>query len=192
MLNNTSTKYEQPNDINIILKNHQLAMLYKCMEIEKKSNICIMRDKPGAGKTYVILSFINELKKRNKLLKNGLNETNETNIIIVPQNIYFQWIISIESFSENLNYGKYVEYDNILNLYNNTTDLYGKDVILTISSYYYVIASTLKSLNLKVNRVFIDEIDSISTFINMEINADFMMFISASFNVENKSRSFSY
>ena len=185
MLNNTSVKYEQPNDINIILKNHQLAMLYKCMEIEKKSNICIMRDKPGAGKTYVILSFINELKKRNKLLKNGKNETNETNIIIVPQNIYFQWIISIESFSENLNYGKYVEYDNILNLYNNTTDLYGKDVILTISSYYYVIASTLKSLNLKVNRVFIDEIDSISTFINMEINADFMMFISASFNVEN-------
>ena len=183
MLNNTYVKYEQPNDINIILKNHQLAMLYKCMEIEKKSNICIMRDKPGAGKTYVILSFINELKKRNKLLKNGKNETNETNIIIVPQNIYFQWIISIESFSENLNYGKYVEYDNILNLYNNTTDLYGKDVILTISSYYYVIASTLKSLNLKVNRVFIDEIDSISTFINMEINADFMMFISASFNV---------
>ena len=59
MLNNTSVKYEQPNDINIILKNHQLAMLYKCMEIEKKSNICIMRDKPGAGKTYVILSFIN-------------------------------------------------------------------------------------------------------------------------------------
>ena len=108
MLNNTSVKYEQPNDINIILKNHQLAMLYKCMEIEKKSNICIMRDKPGAGKTYVILSFINELKKRNKLLNNGQNETNETNIIIVPQNIYFQWIISIESFSENLNYGKYV------------------------------------------------------------------------------------
>ena len=67
-------------------------MLYKCMEIEKKSNICIMRDKPGAGKTYVILSFINELKKRNKLLK---KETNETNIIIVPQNIYFQWIIMI-------------------------------------------------------------------------------------------------
>ena len=185
MLNNTSVKYEQPNDINIILKNHQLAMLYKCMEIEKKSNICIMRDKPGAGKTYVILSFINELKKRNKLLNKGQNETNETNIIIVPQNIYFQWIISIESFSDNLNYGKYVEYDNILNLYNNTTDLYGKDVILTISSYYYVIASTLKSLNLKVNRVFIDEIDSISTFINMEINADFMMFISASFNIEN-------
>ena len=185
MLDNTSPKYEQPSDINILLKNHQLAMLYKCIEIEQKSNICVMRDKPGAGKTYVILSFINELKKKNNLIHKGKEELTETNIIIVPQNIYFQWIISIESFSDNLHYGKYVEYDNILNLYNNTTDLYGKDVILTISSYYNVIASTLKSLNLKIKRVFIDEIDSVSNFINMEINSDFMMFISASFNIEN-------
>jgi hypothetical protein len=185
MLDNTSPKYEQPSDINIFLKNHQLAMLYKCIEIEQKSNICVMRDKPGAGKTYVILSFINELKKKNNLIHKGKEELTETNIIIVPQNIYFQWIISIESFSDNLHYGKYVEYDNILNLYNNTTDLYGKDVILTISSYYNVIASTLKSLNLKIKRVFIDEIDSVSNFINMEINSDFMMFISASFNIEN-------
>ena len=144
MLNNNSPKYKQPDDIHIQLKNHQLAMLYKCIEIQKQSNLCIMRDKPGSGKTYVILSLINELKKQN------LSKNPETNIIVVPQNIYYQWMISIESFSDNLTYGKYVEYDNILNLYSNPNDLSGKDIIITVSSYYYVIASTLKSLNLKI------------------------------------------
>ena len=52
MLNNKSILYNQPDDINIKLKKHQLAMLNKCLEIEKNNNMGIMRDKPGAGKTY--------------------------------------------------------------------------------------------------------------------------------------------
>jgi hypothetical protein len=36
LLNENSSIYEQPNDINITLKKHQLAMLYKSLEIEKK------------------------------------------------------------------------------------------------------------------------------------------------------------
>ena len=94
MLNNNSILYDQPNDVSVKLKKHQLAMLNKCLEIERNSNIGIMKDKPGAGKTYVILAMIYELKK---LCKNGI----ETNIIIVPQNIYYQWLISIENFSGN-------------------------------------------------------------------------------------------
>ena len=177
MLNNNSILYNQPADIKINLNNHQLAMLHKCLEIEKNSNIGIMRDKPGSGKTYVILALINELKKKSKNI--------ESNIIIVPQNIYYQWVLSIENFSSELVYDKFINYDNILDLYVNPEKLKDKDIILTTSSYYYTIASTFKSLKINVKRIFIDEIDSISNLINMDINANFIMFVSASFDIEN-------
>ena len=35
-----------------------------------------------------------------------LEKPNKTNIIVVPQNIYTQWIMSIENFSKKLSYKK--------------------------------------------------------------------------------------
>ena len=273
MLNNNSLLYEQPDDINVQLKQHQRAMLYRCLEIEKKSKLGIMRDKPGAGKTYVILSMINELKKQSfqcekqntvnkqiddyshemkivnskdeynnrdsinsdknsiksnedslssdedsynenipivilnedetwnnlsyeeqelrkkyitldeKIQQAKLNQT-DVNIIIVPQNLYYQWIVSIETISDSLTYSKFIDYSSIQDLYSYPEHLYGKDIIITISSYYSVIASILKSLDLTIKRVFIDEIDSISNLITKDINAEFIMLVSASFNVK--------
>ena len=60
------------------------------LDIEK-DNLCnfgILSDKPGAGKTYVILGLI-------YLTKNNLSK--KTNIIVVPQNILNQWKLSINS-----------------------------------------------------------------------------------------------
>ena len=62
-LNENSEKYNQPDDINIKLKEHQLAMLNKALIIEDRYEYAIMRDKPGSGKTYVVLSMILEMKK---------------------------------------------------------------------------------------------------------------------------------
>jgi hypothetical protein len=172
LLSSDSEIDNYPRDINIKLKKHQLAMLKKCKEIENINNFGIMSDKPGTGKTYVILSLINDSKLLNKI-----------NIIVVPQNIYSQWIISIENFSKYLSYKKFIDYDNIITLYNNPKILIEKDIILTTSSYYHFISTTLNSLNIKINRVFFDEIDSISNIISTKINSDFIWFISASFNI---------
>lgn len=131
-----------------------------------------MSDKPGTGKTYVILSLIYDSKLSNK-----------TNIIVVPQNIYTQWIMSIEHFSKNLSYKKFTDYENIITLYNDPKVLIENDIILTTSSYYHIIATTLNSLNIRINRIFFDEIDSISNIISTKINSDFIWFVSASFNV---------
>ena len=35
LLNENSSIYEQPNDINIVLKKHQLSMLYKSLKLKK-------------------------------------------------------------------------------------------------------------------------------------------------------------
>jgi len=163
---------DHPININITLKKHQLAMLKRCKEIENKdSRFGIMNDKPGTGKTYVILSLIYDTR----LLK-------KTNIIVVPQNIYSQWIISLEKFSNDLSYKKFIDYENIITLYNNPNILSNHNIILTTSSYYHIIATTLSSLNISINRVFFDEIDSISNIISTKINSDFIWFVSASFN----------
>lgn len=175
LLSFNSELANHPKNINIKLKNHQLAMLKRCKDIEniENNNFGIMSDKPGTGKTYVILSLIYESMQLNK-----------TNIIIVPQNIYSQWITSIENFTQKLTYRKFIEYDNIISLYNNSAILSENDIILTTSSYYHIIATTLESLDIKINRIFFDEIDSISNIICTKINCDFIWFVSASFNID--------
>lgn len=183
ILNENSLRYEQPNDININLKNHQLAMLNRALEIENNNEYAIMRDKPGSGKTYVVLALINELKKidiKKKLPK-------KTNVIVVPQNIYFQWSYSIDRLTENLSYLKFVEYEHLLNLYNEPQNLYNKDIILVASSYYHSLSTTMKSLELNVDRLFIDEIDNVANLITSQFNTKFIMFISASFNIQNNN-----
>ena len=161
-------------EINITLKDHQLAIINKCGEIEK-NNICglgIMSDKPGTGKTYAIIGLIYHSQKKN-------------NIIIVPQNIINQWAESIHNFSNGIiKYKKITEYSDILDIYNPKNTLFENDIILTTSLYYNVIATTMKGTSHIPERVFFDEIDSISSFVINEINARFIWFVSASFSYD--------
>ena len=171
-LNEDSERIDPIIDINIELKDHQLAMIKKCIDIENL-NICnlgIMNDKPGTGKTYAILGLIyfTKLKK---------------NIIVVPQNIINQWAESIYLFSDGkLNFKKIINYSDILDLYNDNTKLFEYDILLTTSLYYNAISTTMKSNFLNVERVFFDEVDSISSLITNEINSNFTWFVSASFS----------
>ena len=65
-LNDTSPKIENIDELNITLKEHQLRMIYKCMNIEETNltNFGIMSDKPGTGKTYALLGLIYKSKKK--------------------------------------------------------------------------------------------------------------------------------
>lgn len=169
-LTSDSTKIEQPLNINITLKDHQLAMVNKCIEIENVNmcNFGIMCDKPGTGKTYVILTHI-------------LLSGKKRNIIVVPQNIINQWCDAIHNFSNGLlKYKKFIEYSELLNLYNTDSDLYECDILLTTALYYNMIATTVNEME----RVFFDEIDSISSFVINNINAKFVWFISASIDYD--------
>ena len=176
LLNEDSELYYQPKNADITLKKHQLAMLRRCIDIENipYNNYGIMNDKPGTGKTYVILGLIAETLQENS-----------TNIIIVPQNIYSQWCTSIDRFSKKITYKKFINYDNIIQLYTKPEILYESNIILTTSSYYHIISTTLSSLNININRVFFDEIDSISNIITTNINANFLWFVSASFDKDS-------
>jgi SNF2 family DNA or RNA helicase len=173
LLQDTSPQYEQPPNCNIQLKPHQLAMLKKCKDIELLDyKYGILADKPGSGKTYVLLSMILS------------DEVKGLNIIVVPQNIYTQWIQAIRLFSDKLTFTTYVNYGDISSLYY-VPELPKCDIIITTALYYNIVADSLNtSPNLIVKRVILDEIDSIDRSVQKKIPCQMMWLVSASYTKE--------
>ena len=169
-----SPKHTEPIEAKISLKPHQLAMLCRCKDIEEQHReYGILSDKPGAGKTYVILSMI----------LTDPTSTKTTNIIVVPANIYSQWVASIQAFSDNLSYATYVSYEEITELYFTKT-LDHTDIILTTAVYYNIVADSLAAADICVKRVFVDEVDSIDKVLTKKIQCDMFWMISASYSKE--------
>ena len=74
LLDKNSARSVQPTNANIKLKPHQLAMLQRCKDIEMlNKGYGIMADKPGAGKTFVMLSLV--LNDQQKEKRPSLNTT---------------------------------------------------------------------------------------------------------------------
>lgn len=161
------------------LKNHQKALLYKTLEIDEKYSksklpFGIMSDKPGSGKTYVVLSLIYYSKY---LGSNGIN------IIVVPHSIYNQWIESIKNFLGNkLKFKCLTEYNDIIKLFLDSSILTEYDILLTTPLYYDSIATTINSMNLCIRRLFFDEADTMKNLLINSLKSDMTWFVSASIN----------
>jgi SNF2-related domain/Helicase conserved C-terminal domain len=173
-LTQQSPRCEQPRSL-LPLKDHQLAMLNRCMKIENsKKGIGVMSDVPGSGKTFVILSLI-------------MNSPSTRNIIVVPINIYSQWIEAITKFcGSRVTYSKYIEYQDVSRLYFQKNEIRKSQIILTTPLYYNIIIDAMD--NAIVDRVIIDEIDSVSSIIRQSNITKMMWFVSASFNVNEFSK----
>lgn len=173
LLDENSSMIDHPKNINIILKNHQLASIQKALFIEnfKLLDYGIMNDKPGSGKTYTILGLIYHSNSNN-------------NLIVVPQNLINQWTESILNFSDGLlKFKKVLNYSDIIEFYDETNRSFDKyHIYLTSSLFYHALCTTFNSYYLKMNRIFFDEIDSISNILINKMNSDFIWFVSASFN----------
>jgi SNF2 family DNA or RNA helicase len=192
MLTLASPAAKQPPFSKTPLWPHQLRMLQRCLDIERafKNNgeyngdpqaFGIMADKPGTGKTFVVVSLIlSDLHKHT-------NSNKQCNLIVVPQNIYTQWDEEIKRFcdTDRVNYKTFVEYSDISGLYAKPEVLVDVDIILTTSLYYHMISGTINTLNktcgLTLGRVFFDEIDSINSMLREPIESNFTWFVSASF-----------
>ena len=147
-------------------------MLKKCKDIESLNyKYGILADKPGAGKTYVLLSMI------------LCDEVKGLNIIVVPQNIYTQWIQAIQAFSDDLTFTTYVNYEDISSLYY-VPELPKCDIIITTALYYNIVADSLSSCTTSIKRLILDEIDSIDQCVQKKIDCEMMWFVSASYAKE--------
>ena len=187
ILNEESGRIQPVSNIRIQLKDHQRALARRCLNIEKlyidkqNENYGIMSDIPGAGKTYVVLSLIWFIKQYYEKFNIPAKERHAC-LVVVPQNIISQWCDAIETYSADFKYKIFTDFNDISQLQYSSDLLYEFDILITIPLYYHQIASTFQQQKYRINRLFFDEIDSISHLLKMTIPCDFVWFVSASFD----------
>ena len=211
--------YEGNIQSDITLKRHQLASLKRCIHIENedidtegdfnkvKSNIGILADKVGSGKSYVMLALL----QVNNEPKNGFNKINvygaynslyveckpatheklDMNIIVCSFGLIEQWIKYITTFYGN-------EYDfcvvNNKKTLTNFQNNYNKSKLVLVSStFFYNVYLVSRTKNFSVKRIIFDEADNSATPNAKQIPADFYWFISASYkNIINPYPNYSH
>jgi SNF2 family DNA or RNA helicase len=184
IITENSPRSEQPKNINISLKPHQLASLYSMIELDStcgytndkftmKSNIGILGDKPGYGKTITFLALIECLKERKvdwmpylssygyyeygiiKTLNREFSGKNvvKTTLIVAPDNLTNHWQRHIDNYTSLM-------YEKVTKNNFNKIIIDGYDIILCPASIYNKFVS--QNLDCVWNRVAYDEIDSIN------------------------------
>jgi hypothetical protein len=198
LLTDSSTRDPTPDTSPIKLWPHQEAMLHRIREVEinnlifetihtesmmryKPSDrpptqrVCIgiMNDPPGSGKTYAILSHI-------------LTDTKDgPTIIIVPQNIFSQWKLAIETIFKNtddLQKCRFCSsYADVMKVYGNTAKIAKNKVILLQDTFADTYMKVLLDTNTPILRLVIDEVDIMSNFISTAISTKYVWLLSASY-----------
>ena len=132
-------RFPTPSGADIILKPHQQTLLARCIDYENSSiklkefhelsphvdeqdyfntNMGILGDRVGAGKSYVILSLIvsNDITNKNNIVikSHGFNKVMyyihdkttsiKTNLLVVPHNLAAQWEYYIKAFGCNIKF----------------------------------------------------------------------------------------
>lgn len=191
IITNGSPRANNPPNTRIVLWDHQLAMLQRCLDIEQY-NVCeakrnpnagymsvsittnksvralmgIMNDPPGSGKTYVALALI------------ATDRTPSTNMIIVPPNLVDQWEKAIKSFfSIPIKTAVARTYMDAM-----TVPLENTRIILTTALLAESLSSRIHDSS-ALDRVIIDEIDASASQFNSIPICTQVWFMSASFNV---------
>lgn len=208
-LSESSQKYIGDICSKVKLKEHQLSAIYRCVEMENNrllsntddyeymySNIGILGDAPGSGKSYIILGLIQANIEPRVQLKNISTYMNQfsfmyknkltsdfrvenTNLIVCPTSCVRQWTTYINTFYENRMSSFKVTRINHFQEFVNKNKVY--DIILVNSTNYSRIAKYYNENRIKINRVIFDEVDNANTPGAKKIEANFYWLLSATY-----------
>lgn len=190
-----SPRLPAPADCSIRLWDHQRAMLYRCRYIEehpivassktlfsqrymKQDNvkkdtpigIGIMKDPPGAGKTYAMLALA------------ALDPPTKQTLVVAPKNIVSQWEDSITAMFGGLFPWTKVTYESINRLYVNPNTFSKQRILLMDETLIDAFGLAFEG---SLHRVVFDEIDNLSGHMTQPINTQRVWFMSASFNPDD-------
>ena len=162
------------------LASHQLAMVRRCLEIEKSvisthESYGIMRDLPGTGKTYVVLALISLFANASKLHGQPVG----TNVVVVPQHVYAQWLQAAGEFE--LTVKEFNRFSDVSESREQEVSGAEPDVLLTTPAFLPMIAE-LTSLH--VHRCIVDEPQPGAK----TLDAKMTWYVSASISVDDPRR----
>ncbi len=219
-LNEDSDKYNiDLNKLKIKLHPHQLTLLQACINFENekmylkkyknlvdnynvgendyiRTNMGVIGDKVGSGKSYVILALIlfNKCIHNSQIESYGLNnifinitsplETYKTNLLVIPHNLYYQWKKYITNITDDkdFKYKLICRKKELQEFILDTKKLNNYDLILVTDTNFKIISNLILLNNIKINRLIFDEIDSLNIPSNKKLNSNFYWFITASFS----------
>lgn len=194
ILTDNDKKISQPKQINIKLMNHQKTMIYRMMELEETgiinittnintlisyinpvintnnieitTNMAILGDKVGSGKTLMIITLLTLRKTAiNRPLQLGGSQyctlktittdiVINTNILILPHKLIPQWKKAFDDYSPELNVYVISTNKHIDTLYEKTTndelkeERYQNSLVITKKEVNEILAEVLKSKDL--------------------------------------------
>ena len=217
-LDDTYEQSLQPENIKITLWTHQLTLLNRCKSYENqnlllhefdslrethpnitstdylRTQVGIIGDSVGSGKSYVILALIkeNDITNLGSTVKSYghnkvvfcYNERNinlKTNLLVVPHNLISQWEKYITTFSDDLKYMIVSKSQHVNTLNEMTTTINDYNLIVVTSTYYSNVAHFLTSRSFKMQRIIYDEIDNMNLPNCTLIESNFYWFVTASF-----------
>lgn len=208
-LNESYPMADQPQGSKIPLRHHQLTLLQRCLDIENNqiaivngdnvqirtmtTNMGIIGDKVGSGKSYVVLSLVLNSSNQTIIKPNvrafGRNNVTlvdqhthdyvKTNILVIPHNLSYQWEEYIKNFCPEINYAVVNKTKAFMNVID--TNISSYDLIVITCSYYNRLASILQSRDLRVRRVIYDEVDNMNIPSCGSIDSSFYWFVTASY-----------
>lgn len=209
-------KAEQPANVNITLKPHQLTLLQRCIDYETRgiklnefaslqqhvtpqdefrTRMGVIADRVGSGKSYVVLSLIaaNNIVERDTTIISSCGMNNivyffqdskpvtKTNILVIPHNLCSQWDGYIKNFSSAMTY-KIINRQKVLDdIQENNIDLVSFDLLVVTATYFNKVCRMINDKNIKVQRIFFDEVDNLNIPGCLSVNANFYWFVSASY-----------
>lgn len=159
------------------------------------TKIGIIGDRVGSGKSYVVLSLImsNDVTSKENIIIRSSAMNNvvyflpdckkivKTNMLIVPHNLYSQWETYIRNFSDKLKYKflnrqKYVD-----SMWTEGFNIEDYDLLVVTGTFYNKVARYISEKDIKLQRIFIDEVDNLNIPGCYQIDACFIWFITASY-----------
>lgn len=211
-ITDSDPRCNNPN-CNIILRPHQLSLLYRCIQYENEPiklrnfnklnnivnnndhfipNIGIIADRVGSGKSFVVLSIIrvNNIIARDNtiIMTSGLNNLTfsfkndkkiiRTNMIVIPHNLCTQWEAYIKRYG-GFNYKVINNRKNMFSFIETLDE--DLDIILVTATYYNNISKYFHENRITLQRVIFDEVDSLNIPGCLNIDANFIWFVTASY-----------
>jgi superfamily II DNA or RNA helicase len=201
LINAESPRSVQPDTIGLSLKPHQLASLYRMSMLDREcgitsndisihSNLAILADRAGYGKTITFLAMIAELKTSNVQSmprsiiyqkgdygitwnKNEKHKYINTTLIVIPNNLINHWQKHIEEYTE-------LTYETIINSSYDKILVEDYDIIICPAKYYNSFVHYYHDYYW--NRIAYEEADSIHIPNTQSANARFLWFITATYD----------